>query len=75
MEKIKIGILTISDRASKGIYEDLSGQKIREVVDKYTYDRCDFAYYVIPYEEELIIKKLTYLSGINCKSSWKPKRH
>lgn len=27
MEKLKIGIITVSDRTSQGIYEDLSGQE------------------------------------------------
>ncbi len=30
--KVKIGILVASDRASKGIYEDLSGRAIRETL-------------------------------------------
>lgn len=62
MGKLKVGILTVSDRASQGIYEDLSGQEIRKVVDSYTNDSCDFAYYVIPDEEELILEKLIHLS-------------
>jgi molybdopterin adenylyltransferase len=67
MTKIKIGILTVSDRASQGIYEDLSGQEIRKVVDLYTNDSCYFAYIVIPDEEELILEKLIYLADIeNC---------
>lgn len=64
MGKIKIGILTVSDRASKGIYEDLSGQEIRKVVDNYTNDSCDFAYFIIPDEEELIFEKLIFLSDV-----------
>jgi molybdopterin adenylyltransferase len=67
MTKIKIGILTVSDRASQGIYDDLSGQEIRKVVDLYTNDSCDFAYIVIPDEEDLILEKLIYLADIeNC---------
>ncbi len=31
---MKVGIITISDRASKGIYEDESGKKIEEIVNK-----------------------------------------
>jgi molybdopterin adenylyltransferase len=67
MGKIKIGILTVSDRASKGIYEDLSGQEIRKVVDNYTYDSCDFVYSIIPDEGKLILGKLISLSDVeNC---------
>ncbi len=43
MEKFKLGILTVSDRASQGIYEDLSGQETRNVVDNYANNSCDFA--------------------------------
>lgn len=64
MRNIKIGILTVSDRASQGIYEDLSGQEIRKVVDNYTNDSCDFAYCVIPDEENLILEKLIHLSDV-----------
>jgi molybdopterin adenylyltransferase len=64
MEKLKIGILTVSDRASQGIYEDLSGPAIKNVVDKYTNDSCDFAYLIIPDEEELILEKLIHLSDV-----------
>ncbi|WKL47838.1 molybdopterin adenylyltransferase [Flavobacterium pectinovorum] len=62
MGNLKIGILTISDRASQGLYQDFSGQEIRRVVDNYTSDSCDFAYCIIPDEEELIYDKLVYLS-------------
>jgi len=31
---MKIGVLTISDRASAGLYEDLSGPAIRNWLDK-----------------------------------------
>jgi molybdopterin adenylyltransferase len=64
MTQIKIGIITVSDRASKGIYEDLSGQEIRKVVDHYTNDSCDFIYLVIPDEEELILEKLIHLADV-----------
>ena len=64
MKKLKIGILTVSDRASQGIYEDLSGPAIRNVVDKYTNDSCDFAYLIIPDEEALILEKLIQLSDV-----------
>ncbi|MBS7232441.1 molybdopterin adenylyltransferase [Flavobacterium psychroterrae] len=64
MKKIKIGILTVSDRASQGIYEDISGLEIRKVVDNYTNDSCDFAYLIVPDEEELILEKLIHLSDI-----------
>lgn len=65
MAKIKIGILTVSDRASKGIYEDLSGKEIRKVVDYYTDTSCEFVYHIIPDEEEVILEKLISLADID----------
>lgn len=32
MSTIKIGIITVSDRASKSVYEDLSGKAIRNTL-------------------------------------------
>ena len=32
--KIKIGFLTISDRAARGIYEDISGPAMQEWISK-----------------------------------------
>ncbi len=53
--KIKIGILTASDRASKGIYEDISGKNIKEYLDsEYGVGNYDFIYKVLPDEKEHI---------------------
>ena len=35
MDLIKIGVITTSDRASQGIYEDISGKAIIEVMGEY----------------------------------------
>ena len=32
MDTIKIGVITASDRASKGIYEDISGMAIQDTM-------------------------------------------
>ena len=34
MEEVRIGIVTVSDRASEGIYEDQSGPEIHRVLEK-----------------------------------------
>ena len=34
MDKIKIGVVTTSDRASQGIYEDISGVAIMDTINK-----------------------------------------
>ena len=50
----KIGILTISDRASKGIYEDLSGPAIQATLEDYLVTEFESVYSVIPDEQPLI---------------------
>ncbi len=35
MDKIKIGVVTASDRASQGIYEDISGVAIMDTMKEY----------------------------------------
>ena len=51
-----VGILTISDKGSRGEREDLSGPEIRRIISELpaTVD----AYEVIPDEEEMIVQKL-----------------
>lgn len=54
MDIVKIGIITSSDRASAGIYEDISGEEIRKIMKEYLLNEIDFKYSLIPDEEELI---------------------
>ena len=56
--RAKIGILTVSDRASAGIYEDLSGKAIIEVLSAYLSCEWDPVYMVIPDEQTLIEETL-----------------
>ncbi|MBP1716051.1 MAG: molybdenum cofactor biosynthesis protein [Deltaproteobacteria bacterium] len=51
-----VGILTLSDKGSRGEREDLSGPEIRRIISQLP-ARVE-AYEVIPDEEELIVKKL-----------------
>ncbi|QKF92072.1 molybdopterin adenylyltransferase [Campylobacter sp. CCUG 57310] len=60
--KIKIGILTLSDRASDGTYEDLSGPAIKEVLDGWITSEREYVYEVIPDEFELIKERLINMS-------------
>lgn len=46
-EKAKIGIVTTSDRASKGVYEDLSGQAIIDTLNEYLTSAWEPVYKVI----------------------------
>ena len=40
MNKFKAGIITVSDRCSKGIYEDKSGPEIRRILEENGYEIC-----------------------------------
>ena len=51
---IKIGILTASDRASAGVYEDLSGQAIIDTLNDYLASSWTEIYEVVPDTQESI---------------------
>jgi molybdopterin adenylyltransferase len=55
---INIGILTVSDRASAGIYEDISGKAIIELLQTYISSEWKPIYQVIPDERETIESSL-----------------
>ena len=55
---IRIGIINVSDRASKGIYEDIPGKAIVEVLTEYIKGPWEKEYAVIPDEQALIEKTL-----------------
>lgn len=50
----RIGIITVSDRASSGTYEDLSGPAIRAVLDEFLSSPWEACYRLIPDEGPLI---------------------
>lgn len=52
MRPIKIGIINVSDRASKGIYEDIPGKKVVELLDRYLHSDWEKVYHVIPDEQD-----------------------
>lgn len=57
----KIGIVTVSDRASQGVYEDLSGQAIIDTLNDYLTSEWQPVYQVIPDEQdqiEAMLKKM-----------------
>lgn len=54
----KIGILTVSDRASAGIYEDISGKAIESTLGEYLTSPWQAVYRVIPDEQEVIAATL-----------------
>ena len=62
----KIGILTISDRASAGDYEDLSGPAIEEVLREYLATGCDYQRRVIPDEQPQIVAAIREFAALGC---------
>lgn len=50
----RIGIINVSDRASKGIYEDLPGKAIVETLNEYLKSDWEKEYAIIPDEQNLI---------------------
>lgn len=58
---VKIGVLTLSDRASNGIYEDISGKAAMDILREFIANECEFCYKVIPDEFELIKQNLVQM--------------
>ncbi|WP_456452689.1 molybdopterin adenylyltransferase [Hydrogenimonas sp.] len=66
MDKIKIGVVTASDRASAGIYDDISGVAIMDTMKEYLQNELEFVYRCIPDEQDKIekaLKELAYDEG------------
>lgn len=58
----KIGIITASDRASAGVYEDLSGQAIKDTMSDYLTSEWQAVYRVIPDIQEDIERTMIELA-------------
>ena len=56
--RVRIGILTVSDRASKGIYDDISGNAIIKLLGSYLKTPWEPVYKVIPDEQSVIESEL-----------------
>ena len=61
MTTIRIGIVTVSDRASKGVYEDKGGPAIRDCLTEILSSPWEAVTRVIPDEQPLIEKTLREL--------------
>lgn len=59
---VKIGIITVSDRASEGKYEDLSGPAIIETLNEYLTTHWEPVHQVIPDEQYLIESTLKQMA-------------
>ncbi len=64
---IRIGIINVSDRASKGIYEDLPGKAIVATLNEYLISAWEKEYRVIPDEQDQIEAALIEMADVkNC---------
>ncbi len=61
MSKIKIGIITASDRASAGVYEDISGKAIIDTMNDYLLSEWEEVYRCVPDEQAEIEKAMIEL--------------
>lgn len=52
MNKIKIGIINVSDRASRGEYEDLPGKEVTRLMNLWLTSEWEQDYAVIPDEQD-----------------------
>jgi len=59
---IRIGVINVSDRASKGIYEDIPGKAIVETLNEYLISPWEPVYKVIPDEQELIASSMKQMA-------------
>lgn len=57
---VKIGVLTVSDRASEGVYEDLGGKEIIRMMDEWLSCEREYFYEIVADELEQIKNKLIY---------------
>ncbi len=65
-EKPQIGILTVSDRASAGEYEDLSGPAIEKALRDYLVTDCDYLRRIVPDERQEIADAIRDFEKIGC---------
>ncbi len=54
MSNAKIGIIAVSDRASAGIYEDISGKAIIDSLNDYLISEWHEVYKIVPDEQKII---------------------
>jgi molybdopterin adenylyltransferase len=62
----RIGILTVSDRATQGVYEDLSGPAIEVALRDYLTTTCEFEKKLVPDEIPLILAALRGFAAEDC---------
>ncbi|WP_024786902.1 MULTISPECIES: molybdopterin adenylyltransferase [unclassified Lebetimonas] len=63
---LKVGIVTMSDRASAGIYEDKSGKEIEKFLNENIQNEFEIIYRLIPDEFNEIVNTLKELISLKC---------
>ena len=58
MKKVKIGIINVSDRASRGEYEDIPGKEVKRLMKLWLTSPWEAEYAVIPDEQDLLEKEM-----------------
>lgn len=62
----KIGVLTVSDRASRGEYQDVSGPNIVQVLKEYLKTECHYLCRMVPDEAGLIAAAIRSFASAGC---------
>ena len=61
---IKIGVINVSDRASQGIYEDIPGKAVVELLHEYLISEFEVVYQVIPDEQKQLEETMINMADI-----------
>ncbi len=64
--RIKAGILTVSDRASAGVYQDISGPAIKNWLERAVLSPHDVIMQLTPDDKNSIAQSLIYLCDAGC---------
>ncbi len=62
METIKIGIINVSDRASRGEYEDLPGKEVKRLLNLWLSSPWESEYAIVPDEQPLLAKEMVEMA-------------
>jgi molybdopterin adenylyltransferase len=63
-QEIRIGIVTVSDRASRGEYQDLGGPTIQKVLEEFILSDFSAHYRLVPDEPEVLEEALIELCDV-----------
>lgn len=61
---IKVGVINVSDRASQGIYEDIPGKAVVELLHEYLVSEFEVVYRVIPDEQNQLAQAMVQMADI-----------